>query len=138
MADYVQAGTVKLISGQQQWGKAGSNISQGDQLYIDTSDPNDVRIKTADCVTSQATAIAVGPALNDALIDQPVFYAAADSIVTFGSTALVFPETYILSEAGKMAPFADLASSDWLTYAVYSISTTQAVVMAIATGIQKP
>lgn len=135
MADYaITVANVAAQSGSTQAsGTSGATITQGDAIYIDASDSN--KIKVADCTTSAATAAAKGIALNSALSGQPVTYAKAGSSVNLGTT-LAIGDVVILSEAGAIAPVADLASADYLTIIGHATSTTLATLTMDVGGLK--
>ena len=93
---------------------AGEAITAGAALYLDASvSPSVLKLAQADAA---ATAKVAGFALNDAATGQPVTYSDDDPDYNPGGTVVV-AGVYVLSAnaAGKIAPFADLVSTNILS-----------------------
>lgn len=102
-------------------GIAGTTITAGQAVYIDTA-ANNV-LKLADCDSSATTAVVAGIALTGGSSGQPIKYAKSGEI-TIGGTVTV-GELYVLSGiAGGIAPEADLAQNDYVSF--LGIGTTAA------------
>jgi hypothetical protein len=83
MADVtVTAANVKKLSGTSQTNITGAAFTAGQTLYIDANQ----LAQLADGDLSATTALAVGMALCNAALGQPVTWAGAGSVVTVGGT----------------------------------------------------
>lgn len=117
-------------------GVAGVAIAQGQVLY--KNDQNNNRLALADCDASPQTANVVGIALNAASAGQPVKYVEADDDFTPGGT-LVLGTLYVLSGTpGGIAPAADLASGDYLTFLLVPKTATTCKLRPLASGAAVP
>lgn len=116
-------------------GVAGVAITAGQTVY--KNDQNNNRLHLADCVASPQTANAAGIALHGASAGQPLKYVESDDDFTPGGT-LVLGTPYVLSEAGGIAPVADLAALDYLTFLMVPKTTTKARLRPLASGAQVP
>ena len=76
----------------------------------------------------------LGIALSGAGIDGYIVVAESSGYVS-GAT-MVAGKYYVVSNtAGALAPFTDLTTGQFTTYAIYATSTTEAVIRRVATGI---
>jgi hypothetical protein len=134
MADLtITAANVKLKNtGPYSAGVAGESIAQGEPVYIASSlayrtDNNDGASK----------AVAVGIALMPAATGQTFLYAKNGAEIDVGAT-LTTAETYIVSaNVGKIAPIADLATTNYLTILGVAKSSSTLLVNIVASGVQK-
>jgi hypothetical protein len=111
-------------------GTYGDTIVQGTILYYAaTTDTWEI----ADCTTSAATANAGGMALSSGADGQPGRIATGGD-VTVDNISLASP-VYILSEAGQIAPSADLANDDYITVVGVASSTTNLKLSFKAAGV---
>lgn len=101
-------------SGKRDTGRAGASITPPMPLYADASDNNDLKPADADML---ATSIFVGFALNAAEDGQPVEYGYGEGTLTIGGTGVSVGATYVVStNAGGIAPEADLSNGDFVTF----------------------
>jgi len=111
MADIsITASTVlKSTNGQQLYGIAGTTITQGQALYIDTANSNVLKLADSNG-TAPANTIA-GMALNAASSGQPVAYVGADTAYISGGTLTAGNVIYLSDTPGGItATYADIAS----------------------------
>jgi hypothetical protein len=131
MADVaITAANVVPVSGAAiQSGTAGVAITAGQLVYNDSSTST---IKLCHAVTSLATASCVGVAIDNAAANQPVSYQNGGDI-TIGGT-LTQGEPYFTSgtNAGGLAPKADLATN-WMTVC-FGIAKSATVLTIINRG----
>lgn len=102
-------------------GIAGSAITAGQTLYIDTADSN--KLKPADANGASPLYVVAGIALHAAATGQPIEY-QTDGNLTFNAV-LTAGTIYVQSAtAGGIAPAADLASGHHVTILGVATSTT--------------
>lgn len=110
----------------------GAAITAGLAVYEDSADG--FKVKAADCTTSAATAKVAGLALGGGNDDGPLL------IATGGELDLGFTATegviYVLSEAGAIAPVADLATGDYVTVIGVGNSSGNVDLIVKSTGSQ--
>ena len=101
---------LKSATGQLQNGVAGTTITAGQALYIDTSDSN--KLKLADANGTAPANTFAGLALNSASAGQPVSYCPSDAGgFTFGGTVLAGDTIWLHTTPGAITKtFADLTS----------------------------
>lgn len=112
-------------------GTAGASLTAGLVVYADSSDGG--KYKAADCVTSAATAAAVGIALHAAADEQPVQILTSGPI-TIGGT-VVAGTSYILSTSGGICPDADKTTGDRVVRLGYASSASVLQVSIQNTGV---
>lgn len=89
---------------------AGAQITQGDSVFLDTSD----QLQAAEKAVDAASAAAVGIALNSGEAGQPVTFQSGGEIDV--GSVLVVGETYVVgAAAGGIAPIADVVSTEFST-----------------------
>lgn len=134
MADItITAANVKLVTGTKAEETAGEAMSAGTWIYKDATSK---KMFKADCTNASKDEVA-GMTLTTAdAADAPVVFAKDGAEIDVGSV-VTKAESYILSEAGKMAPVADLASSDYLTQLCYGKDADTIVLAITNTTIQK-
>ena len=110
MADIsITAANVIASNGANGGGIAGETITQGQVLYVDSTDSG--RLKKADANASAATKVPVGIALNAASAGQPVQYSNLDPSLTVGATLNIGDVLYLSNTAGGItATYGDLSS----------------------------
>lgn len=137
MADVtITAANVAKTTGTIQNGTAGATITAGQALYEDTADSN--KLKLADADNTSTTATIKGVALNGAASGQPVSYLQAGATMDLGAT-LTVGTVYVLSgTAGGIAPYADLASNDYVTIVGYATAADSITLLCESTGVQVP
>jgi len=113
--------------------QVGEVVTSGQGLYRKTSDS---KYYKADNNVDAATALAEGVALSGASADGYVMMIRSGPM-DVGAT-LTKSETYIVSTtAGGIAPVADIASGNYLTYLGYASTTSTLEVDVNATGVTK-
>lgn len=114
------ANVLEGTQARKQTKTAGAQITQGDSVFIDSSDQMQAAQKDVDA----ASAAAVGIALNSAEAGQPVTFQSGGDI-DVGAT-LVVGETYVVgAAAGGIAPIADVISTEFST--ILGIATAAGV-----------
>ena len=109
----------------------GATITPGLVVYLDTSD-NEYKI--ADC-TDAAKDAAAGIALTSGADGQPGVIITGGNLTTSAHLSLASP-VYVLSEAGKICPAADLANDDYITIIGVATSTTNLKLSINASGVK--
>ena len=125
----VKAGTTATINR----GTAGAQITQGEPIYEAT----DGKIYPASANVQEINAQAKGVAVNSAEAAQPVAWVSA-GLLEIGAVATI-GQVYVVSlNTGKIAPYADLLSTHWVT--ILGVATTTSILkLAInVSGVQKP
>jgi hypothetical protein len=101
-------------------GIAGATITAGQPVYKDSTASNKLKPADADVLASAA---AVGIALHGASADQPLKYATSGNLTL--SAVMTAGAVYVVStNAGGIAPVADLGSGDYVTLLGIATSTT--------------
>jgi hypothetical protein len=128
------ASVVKTASTAIRAGIAGATITAGQPIYLDSTASNKAKPADADAL---ATAAVVGIALNSASDGQPIDYATAGN-VTYNS-AFTVGQVYVAStNAGGIAPYADLGSGDYVTILGVATTATNLKLSINQSGIAKP
>lgn len=109
----------------------GATITPGLAVYLDTGTN---KYKVADCLAA-ATAAVAGIALTSGADGQPGVIITGGNLTTSAHLSLATP-VYILSEAGKICPAADLANNDYITVIGVATSTTNLKLSVNASGIK--
>lgn len=111
---------------------ASSVLKASTTVYIDSADSKKLKPAIA---TAEATAAAVGVALNDSADDQPVFYAIGGD-VTYNA-GMTVGTVYCVSgnAAGAIAPVADLGSGDFVTVLGVASTTSNLKLTPAASGV---
>jgi hypothetical protein len=122
MADYsvTAASVVKTANTAISEGIAGGTITAGMAVYIDTADSS--KLKACDADVS-ATSVAAGIALHGAANGQPLKYATSGNL-TFNTAFTTGDVVCVSTTAGGIAPYADLASGDFVTVLGIATSTS--------------
>lgn len=115
-ANVLRPDTLSVIDSQH---IAGGTITQGQPVYMDTSDSNKLKAARANAAT---TDYVFGIALNAASSGQHVTVLREGNI-TIGAT-LTVGQTYVLSAAaaGGIAPISDLVSTNYVS--ILGVATT--------------
>jgi hypothetical protein len=101
-------------------GIAGATITAGQPVYKDSTASNKLKPADADVLASAA---AVGIALHGASADQPLKYATSGNLTL--SAVMTAGAVYVVStNAGGIAPVADLGSGDYVTLLGIATSTS--------------
>ena len=122
MADYsvTAASVVKTANTAISEGIAGATITAGMAVYIDTSDSSKLKGCDAD---ASASSVAAGIALHGAANGQPLKYATSGNL-TFNAAFAAGDCVVVSTTVGGVAPYADLASGDFVTILGIATSTT--------------
>lgn len=116
-----------------QKGEAGEAITQGQPVYLNTSDNKYYRCDS-DASTS---AVAAGIALTPAATGEQFVFALPGAEVDLGGT-LTLGETYAVStNVGAIAPVGDLTTGDYVTTLGTANSTSSMVVKINVSGVAK-
>jgi hypothetical protein len=126
----ITVANVDWVSGVKKTLDAAETITAGDCLYMVTSSTCGVAN-----VTDAAKDAVIGIALNDGTAGHPITYAVDGAVVGFGAI-LTVGVWYCLSATGAIAPVADLATSDYISYVGYGITTSNMQLKIINTGLQ--
>jgi hypothetical protein len=100
---------------------------------------SDGKFYKADALT-QAAADVIGIALTSAATSQPTSAQAGGSIALEAVAGITVGEIYVLSDTvdGKIAPAADLVSTNWVTVLGVGISATEIKLGILVSGVQVP
>ena len=137
MADVVPVGasvTVKTLNRRPTVATGGATLTAGQFVYLYTSAS---RYKGA-VNSSQAAAKCAG-VLTDPTVDgeAAAFYGQDATVVDLGATLTEGTWYCISSTAGNIHPYADLASTEWLSWVGYGNSDGDLVMYIINTETQK-
>ena len=136
MADISQtaASVVAASATPFQDGVAGVTIVAGDVIYKDSTDANKLKLAVN---SAEASAEAVGVALNGGANGQPIRYQTGGGINPGGT--VVVGEVYCVSpQAGKFAPDADVLTADYRTILGIGTTTSNIAFAINVSGIQVP
>lgn len=101
-------------------GISGGTVTAGQPVYKDSTASNKLKAADADVLASAA---AVGIALHGASADQPLKYAYGGNLTL--SNVMTAGAVYVVStNAGGIAPVADLGSGDYVTLLGVATSAT--------------
>ncbi len=136
MADYsvTAASVVKTSNTAISEGIAGGTITAGQAVYMDSTDSSKLKGCDADV---QASSVAVGVALHGAANGQPLKYATSGNL-TFNSAFAVGDIVCVSTTAGGLAPYADLASGDFVTVVGIATTATNLKIDINASEVAKP
>ncbi len=114
---------------------AGATITAGQVVYRDSTSSNQVKPAQA---TTLAKAALRGIALNNAAAGQPVKVQTGGDINPGGT--VVVGQIYVVAAdaAGGIAPYADLASTNYVTIVGIGTTATNITLSIKAGGIAKP
>jgi len=139
MANYAVTAVKTLTKPDPKAIQAGEALSQFDIIYVDTTTQ-----KGFQAINSNANKLNVAyicltaAALDEYAICLPLS-SGVELEVTLSSGTFTVPERIILSAtAGKMAPLADLASSQYLVEIAYATTTSRIKLDKNNTGVTKP
>lgn len=109
---------------------AGVAITAGDAVFVAADNDVEPAQKDVDAVSAEA----IGIALNDAAVGQPVVVQTS-GLINVGAT-LVVGETYIVgAAAGAIAPVADAVATNFSTILGIAVSTSQLKLGINASGV---
>ena len=136
MADITQtpANVAAATGSPTKDGIAGVTIVAGDVLYKDSTDNGDLK-KAVD--SAEASAEAVGVALNGGADKQPIRYQTGGNINP-GGTVVVGEIYNVSSNAGKFAPDADVAQSKYRTILGVGVTSSLIKLQISISGIVIP
>ena len=127
MADItVTAGNVKWVSGARPVVvKAGASITRGQPVYLNTA-TGEHELADAD---TDAASIVAGVALSDGYDGADMLIAPPGAVINWGAT-LTAGTIYVLSTtAGSVAPWADLATGDYVVVLAIGAGTANAEII---------
>ena len=128
------ASVLKTSSTSVVMGVAGATVTAGQPIYQDASDSLKLKPTDADVLASSQS---VGIALHGAASGQPLQYAVAGNL-TFNAGFTV-GQVYVCSvNAGGIAPYADLATGDFVTVLGVATTTSNLKMGIVYSGIAKP
>jgi hypothetical protein len=116
-------------------GTSGEAVDIGQSVWLD---PADGRIKKAQATNATHAPNIVGVALDTvAAANQPITYATSGD-VTFGG-GLTQGQVYVVSAtaAGAIAPYSDLAATNYVAFLGLALSTTVMRLGLIPASVQK-
>lgn len=116
-------------------GIAGATITAGQTLYADSGDS--FKLKLAQCDGTASEAVAVGIALNGGTSGQPIRYVTKGKYNP-GGTVVVGLLYAVSAAAGLIAPTADLASTNRVTYLGVGTTAAEIDVQIHVSGVAKP
>lgn len=117
------ASVLKSSNGTILQGTAGATITQGQAVYIDTTDSN--KIKLADSNGTAPANTCAGIALNAASSGQPVSYCGLDSAFALGATVTSGAVIYLSNTPGGLtATYSDVASGSTVIAVGGAVSTS--------------
>ena len=99
---------------------AGVALTQGEVIYLDSADGNLAKLADA---SAAATATIAGIVVTEAAAAQPVLYVKTGAI-TIGDTVATGTVYVVSATAGKIAPIADLSSTEIVSVLGIASSTT--------------
>lgn len=134
MADLsITAASVVRVNGTTKSDKVfGETCAAGQPVYLKEADS---RWWKADNNVDAATAAIGGITLNGGAAGQPAVV-LQNGDVTIGATLAVGGTYVVSSTAGGICPIADLASTNYVSYVGYAISTTVLRLNILPTGYQ--
>jgi len=110
---------------------AGAVIAATDVVYFDTTTAT-AKVADADVL---ASSIMSGIALTSSAIGNPVSVAGPGTRITVNAVLTKGVTYFVSTGAGKLCPFADLASGDYISLAGIAESTTVLRILAVNLGI---
>ena len=132
------ASVLKSSTGSVSIGTAGATITQGQAVYIDTSDSNKIKLADANG-TSPANTFA-GIALNAASAGQPVSYCTIDTGgFTIGAAVLAGDTIWLSPTAGGITKTqADLVAGCTVIALGTMLTTTTLALNPVTGGVVAP
>lgn len=126
---------LKSSTGSRTTGIAGATITQGQAVYVDTSDSN--KIKLADANGTAPANTCAGIAENSASAGQPISYVTTDSGgFTIGATVLAGDMIWVHTTPGAITKtFADLTSGCTVIPLGSMLTTTTLNLQPIVGGV---
>jgi hypothetical protein len=115
-------------------GTAGATLTAGQAVYQSTAD-NKMYPSLASGTALQATF--AGVALHASLAGQPIAYQTGGNI-TIGATVVVGTIYVVSTNAGGIAPWADLIATNNVTVIGYGLNATTITYSPIITGVVHP
>ena len=126
---------LKSSTGSRSTGIAGATITQGQAVYIDTTDSNKIKLADANGTTPANTC--AGIAENGASAGQPVSYVGVDTGgFTIGATVLAGDMIWVHTTPGAITKtFADLTSGCTVIPLGSMLSTTTLALQPLVGGV---
>ena len=117
--------------------KAGEAFDAGMVVYRKASDGKWWKAQCDGTAEESGVGVQIGIAITTGVADQYVVVQTGGDI-NLGATVAIAAGPYVVSAtAGGIAPMADLASTNRLTWVGYAISTSIVRLWLTATGLQK-
>jgi len=113
---------------------AGATVTAGDAVYKDTSDSNEY--KRCDSTVAASTVIG-GIAITNAGDGEPLIIQTAGDC-NVGGTVVVGMVFVVSTNAGKLAPLADVASGEYVSIIGYGITSSKLRMDFQTSGVAKP
>lgn len=111
---------------------AGEAITQGNAVYLKTSDSKYYKTDADVLATSLAAGIALTPASTDGY-----FVMATEGLVNLGATLTVGLEYYCSTNAGAICPIGDLTTGDFPTRLGFATSASLIDLKIFSAGVAK-
>lgn len=137
MADIsITATSVKFVSGtKHNSNNAGETVTAGQGVYLKAADSKWWKMDNNVDQATSGYGVQTGFALHGAAADQPLTVQTTGDI-DIGATVVVGAVYVVSTTAGGWAPHADLASTNYITYGGYAITTGRLRLINAATGLQ--
>ena len=135
MTDYSETAANVVFSAQAQYrhGTGGAAMTVGQPVYFDGSK---WQLADASAAASAGTQGNVGIVASACAADgQPVKVCTYDPLWTPGFTTAIGTQIAISDTAGNLIPDSDLSSGEYVTIMGFPISTSQAILNPIVTGV---
>lgn len=128
------ASVLKSSQGQTAVGIAGTTITAGQALYIDTADSN--KLKLADSDGTSPSMTVAGISQHAALAGQPINYLTQDPAFAFGGTVLAGDPIYLSDTPGGLTKtFGDLEAGDTVVVLGVAVTTTTMNLRPLTGGV---
>ena len=113
---------------------AGEAIDAGEAIYLDSS-TSTMKLSDAD---GSATSACIGIAVNSAATGQPVQWIKTGNTITLSSNFTIGQVYVVSGTAGKIAPYSDLTTGDYVTILGVATTASTLKLTIIESGVQKP
>jgi len=114
-------------------GIAGESITAGETIYKASATGKIMKADASD----EAGSKALGVALNNAALDQPVDFVTAGKL-TAGAAVGVGTVYAVSATAGRICPVGDLVAKDYVTILGVGVNATTINLTIISSGVQIP
>lgn len=113
---------------------AGETITAGMVVYLKSTDSKWYKAQCDGTAEEAGGSVRMGIALHGSLAGQPLAV-QVDGTVTIGGTVVTGTPYVVSAAAGGIAPFADLVSTNKVSYIGWASSTTVLTIAPNATGV---